>query len=1250
MNELPNLELEVNTEIYSTPDNGKLIYDYRPFYNHKLSYFDGESDLASLTLDAEKAEIAIDRPIELNIEESYDGSANLIINDFKNPLKVVNSRFYLIDSNNYKIGDRKGNLDTNIYTEKNFKVEANLVKSVQSVVGLDFLGLLENGAMKVGSYTFYFKLADSDGNESDFISESGKVVCHIGNVSKPRFIRGGQLDEDSGKAVSFRLKNLDLAYNYIHVYYTRTTGDSEQEVTTAHKVSERYKISGINTDITITGYEEHEGISLDDINTKYSQFTSVKTTENCQNMTFAGGVENEYELYKTLEKLSLFITPRLSNEENIGNLSHNYIERFNQQGGNEYYNVDNIYYKLGYWDQEIYRLGIVYILNDYTLSPVFNIRGIKELSYDTVFNLPEDLYEEITYQEDYTIEGTNHNSKGIFRINADIPIFEENKPIKPIGIKIDFNKGVINGNGVGPGLQDMTRGFFIVRQKRIPTILAQSIGIATTKHGNLPTIKVGENHVIESFLTPTVDKKPRLGTSLVQLDGSQVLNNALLCPEASLRSEIYNSYFNSSEYTLIKSRYQPVASSVGFKKSYSSDAHYYLGDLKKVNSPVDAKIKSSLLLIEPGINLIKNNNNKFSSKAGDAAIAHSQIDVRYGDYSDPTNTVDVAVYNKSYSKIRGEFNTYIGSEYNSLENCVYYNIHQKEYDFDRNWKDYFKLRYNDSSPYFPISDRIEYSRLKENHTQTMYRGDCYINTFTHRMNWNFIDPELPTNTRIVDRFTWYKNFRVDNKSSVVIDDKGSNVEKLNYNKLLPLFTYRNGLVVNFSGEKDDFVPDGIISSENKGFKKYSERNGIFGYDKLNRPDINAVGLGQWVTYKICSNVNLAMRDVDLSRPSEEALHGMKRSFYPLQSIDKDLTLPESKVLNRGISKTGGSKYYFELPDIPFIKEDFPTRVYYSNILQQSTFVNGNRTFLSKNYQDYTMEYGSLVKLVEWYGTLIAVMEHGVLQIPVNERAMMKNESGENVYINTDTVLPQNPKVLSNTFGSLWPNTVTKTSRYIYGLDTVGKKIWRTDGQGFEIISDLKIQKFLNDNIDLKESDRLELVGSNVLTTHYNAFKHDVMFTYKYGKNKWHICWNELLEKWVTRYSWYPEFSENINNIFYTFANKDEYKDKQGVLYKHGFAGVSDIEGGILPTKWYDKQEPFEFEFVVVPDPGVQKIYNNFDIISNNVEPNSFIYEIVGDSYDWSHLKNSIGDINNSLTDLEIEDNPFNYIFNIPLDK
>jgi hypothetical protein len=161
-----------------------------------------------------------------------------------------------------------------------------------------------------------------------------------------------------------------------------------------------------------------------------------------------------------------------------------------------------------------------------------------------------------------------------------------------------------------------------------------------------------------------------------------------------------------------------------------------------------------------------------------------------------------------------------------------------------------------------------------------------------------------------------------------------------------------------------------------------------------------------------------MRDIDFTQPSEEALFKMKRSFFPLQSMDKSINLPESRIINNGISKNTGDKYYYDLGDIPFIKDTFSTRIYYSNVLQQSTFVNGNRVFLSKNYQDYSMEYGALVKLVEWYGTLVAVMEHGILMIPVNERAMMKNESGENVYINTDIVLPKNPRVISNTFGSI----------------------------------------------------------------------------------------------------------------------------------------------------------------------------------------------------------------------------------------
>jgi len=52
--------------------------------------------------------------------------------------------------------------------------------------------LIENGGkLNCGSYTFFFKLADADGNETEVIAESGVVQCHIGNVNDPYSMRMG---------------------------------------------------------------------------------------------------------------------------------------------------------------------------------------------------------------------------------------------------------------------------------------------------------------------------------------------------------------------------------------------------------------------------------------------------------------------------------------------------------------------------------------------------------------------------------------------------------------------------------------------------------------------------------------------------------------------------------------------------------------------------------------------------------------------------------------------------------------------------------------------------------------------------------------------------------------------------------------------------------------------------------------------------------------------------------------------------
>lgn len=239
------------------------------------------------------------------------------------------------------------------------------------------------------------------------------------------------------------------------------------------------------------------------------------------------------------------------------------------------------------------------------------------------------------------------------------------------------------------------------------------------------------------------------------------------------------------------------------------------------------------------------------------------------------------------------------------------------------------------------------------------------------MNWNFIDPELPTNRNIADAYTWCKNYKIGDVTSTNIELTGASIGSkttLSYRKILPLFTYKDGQinVSTYSGEStvDDVADNAIIEPDGKKYKKYSESNGTFGYEKINRVDVNTVPLGQWLTFKICSNYNLAMRDLDFSKPEEEALHKKKRGFFPLQKLDGADNLPESDVINNGISKTTSNKYYFEIPDVPYLKSNFTNRIIYSDIYNNDMFKNGYQIFRSNNYQDYTMEYGGLVKLIE----------------------------------------------------------------------------------------------------------------------------------------------------------------------------------------------------------------------------------------------------------------------------------------------
>ena len=92
-----------------------------------------------------------------------------------------------------------------------------------------------------------------------------------------------------------------------------------------------------------------------------------------------------------------------------------------------------------------------------------------------------------------------------------------------------------------------------------------------------------------------------------------------------------------------------------------------------------------------------------------------------------------------------------------------------------------------------------------------------------------------------------------------------------------------------------------------------------------------------------------------------------------------------------------------------------------------------RVFQAMAYRDYPRTYGEITKLIELYGNLVCIYEHGVVLIPINERVVSGDGAGGDVFINTNNILPENPKVLSDTFGTQWQESIIKTPFGIYGL-------------------------------------------------------------------------------------------------------------------------------------------------------------------------------------------------------------------------
>ena len=1179
---------------------GPLAYEYNPFFNI-------QKETGELTpFNTEKLDFDLKHPVDMTIQPSYDGSVNVILNDDKNPPRLINSRFTVTENKTYKRIDRKGSNDTNIYKENHLDINTRLFKTTNKIPYIKFTGLSEGGNLSCGNYSFFFKYADADTNETDFICETGNIPVYIGNINDPKSIRGGIGSEATDKIINLKLYNLDEAYEYINIYYSRKSSDVNGNIIEeAFKISNSKQMGGSELNVSINGFEQTESINIDDLNLVYNIVDKVKTQAQVQNTLFFANVDKQEIPYGELADLSLRIYPSVVNNNNIGILNNEYepILLSDLSKRNGYYDAVNVYNYTGYWEKEIYRLGVFYIMKNDTLSPVFDIRGRDNLqTFNNSMYTDFPIYKNgkrnlISYSDDYFINDSKNvleNVKGVIRITHNEKILNKgaDSGINPLGLMFHLSKELL------AELEKSVKGICFVRQKRIPTILAQGITIGVDEGSNLPMLYTKLNstatpsYITESFLNKEREIVHDFDSRIIERKTNDVQVGGLLCPEAMFKFGEYSSLFTGNNFNLSKSKINLLNNSNYFVRNQKNPRNFYINEYDSLlYAPTNTVNNIKLTIIDDGKPTRYSGTKYFSSRAGIPEELY-----RFSFVGNEDKTANAK------NLVRGLFTGYIGAE--NLKNLHgVYDIHTPGYSIE-NMKEYFSIRFNSVNPYYAISDRFdvqmmksslnEYDNLDQNQLKymiTCYRGDCYISNITMRIQRNFQDPETPINDEILSTKSWKTNYK-------------------------------------------GYLPNGALDTENLA--------------KINRSDINAVRMGHWATFMLMSNINFCYRTIDDSNSNEYALTGTPKSFYPLSTLNirGSGKIQESYVYNTGYNSSVNSKTYHIVPDVPYINTIFSNRIMYSDISVDNSFKNGYRVFQGLTYQDIASQYGSIVKLIEFQSVLIIVFENGVAMLPVNERTLITNAEGGDVYINSPNVINKVIKPLSTNYGCAFSEGIFVTTSYVYGVDLEAKKIWRTNGSEFEVISDFKIQKFLNDNISLSERDKYVDLTSINIKVHYNAFKQDIIFVFykDFGlskEKKFSITFNEQLNKFITFNSWYPFYSRNINNIFFStdlnksiqIANKtaDKLLDTDKVfVYRHGQAGIFDPEssmGSPKPTLWYGTQHKFEYEFVVAEKPFQHKIFDNLLIISNNAEPESFAFEVIGDAYEFDK---SINGSDNSI--------------------
>lgn len=1264
---------------FPSPDysTGNITADYRPFMNYK-----GDQDQFpdyNGPLNSSFFNFQNNVRIEIEIQQEYDGTVNVVFTDGINPLRILNSSFAK-RGGKYVMIDRTGVTDSNKYSKESWSSTMALIQGFSTLSQVEFIRTEPGGEWDSGNSTFYIRYTTLEGNKSEIICQTFPISIYSGtSISGSTSIKGGVSNSD--KSVVLKISGLDTSYGLLHIDYSL-----EGKVSTGYKsLTNSYPFSTTELEITFTGLEPSTDVSEEEVGLIVTAFDYAKSITQIQNRLVIANIGKAPRKITTLREFAAFIVPKFKEIPIDANYSGGY-EIFNVVENLEtksifgdgrswnigYANNKNSYLRRGYWGGETYSFGVRFVYKDLTVSPVFPTFGYDDKDGTTTHTLTPTLKSEILslLQNGSGFSNTDtKNVNGTYRFPTRT-CTPSNSLSKDNGVNtyaVTFDIPNLSTTLTEGSLLDEVVGIEFVRSERIKDCLFQGVGLACYPFQTQATgqFKAWNNIDRGDFtsvmplikgILPASWYSSRHANSKHFPTGSYTVDFVPpqngLPPASFIQGDSINDGQDAKQFNILMHQGQPGATDA-LSQAGTIVNGINVKDYTGIYSP---ELISNYTELSPFINgsvalsVIRQGRlygyilNRDISSTVENTFPNEGLGTG-NSYNDLINYVSPQLFiitstNKTgaTSPISVNSAAIIGQDVENLNNFKSFLQEERFMSYPIVHGHYVSNTYAQqvrTGSYWGVKGA---TLLEDLYGYAAHTCSPDRNITLNYYNVQVITPTIYNYINVgyeggPSALTGLYNLPLRSSSNLIFDVDGEyfnffnvykgtgltswDTIKLGYTPSVLKYTPISQRLFLTTGQRNAIYDASLESSESTFSELYYDdsfnlRNSLISSGNVFSKKPTFWGGDCYISpyfIKVArsSESNRGVFTSVLLESSVNAILLDESDNYPYDVNRLDVGADNmSEEVNTGYLKTISKVPYNSLDfNAPFIKVEFDTRVYYSDLHVQNNFKNAYKVFGLASYRDYTKHLGPITKVVNIKNTLFLIQRSGISVIPFNERITEAESLTGSIYLAQSDILSQYVVTYSEVYGTDLQFSCIPTSDNLYVLDLHNfKLICLTASRGVEVISDLKLESFLRKHITSFVEQEFDFTQVDIVGFDHTTVSKEVVWTF-YDKSNpsksknISLAYNTVLRTFTSFYSMVPYQTFAIDGIQYAFNSKInpetihslETNLDRGVI-------LEEAQMSIIRFKVSDKYE-------------LEKVFDNISIISNNILPDNVVYYVDG---------------------------------------